>query len=61
VTGLLTMNCSSLAYAELYSTFAHLVRRFDLVNAGTTDHDMDWKDAFTPMRHGHFVVKSRAL
>jgi len=55
------MNCSSLAYAELYSTFAHLVRRFDLMNAGTTDHDMDWEDAFTPMRHGHFVVKPKAL
>jgi len=61
MTDILTTIGPVLPYAELYSTFAHLVRRFDSVNDGATDHDMDWKDAFTPMCHGHFVVKPIAL
>lgn len=56
-------NClgMNLAYAELYNTFAHLVRRFDLINDGTTEHDMDWSDAFTPSFFGNLKVKLRAV
>ncbi|EXJ53868.1 hypothetical protein A1O7_09204 [Cladophialophora yegresii CBS 114405] len=50
----------NLAYAELYATFAHLARRFDLVNDGTTDEMMDWKDSYTPSFKGSLRVKPRA-
>lgn len=51
----------NLAYAELYTTFAHLVRRFDLVNDGTTDEDMDWIDTFVPSFKGRLRVKLLAV
>ncbi|KIW50904.1 hypothetical protein PV05_09681 [Exophiala xenobiotica] len=56
-------NCigQNLAYAELYKGFAHLVRRFDIVNAETTHHDMDWQDAFTPRFNGHLKVRLQAV
>lgn len=47
----------NLAYAELNTTFAHLVRRFDLLNDGTTEEDMDWTDTFTPRFKGTLKVK----
>jgi hypothetical protein len=56
----LLIGSSSLAYAELYTTFAHLARRFDLVNAGTTSEMMDWTDAFTPRFRGNLKVQLRA-
>ncbi|OCT46388.1 benzoate 4-monooxygenase cytochrome P450 [Cladophialophora carrionii] len=51
---------SSLAYAELYTTFARLARRFDLVNDGTTGEMMDWTDSYTPRFKGSLKVKPRA-
>jgi len=51
----------NLAYAELYLTFAHLVRRFDVVNDGTTDEDMDWTDCFVPRFKGGLKVKLHAV
>ncbi|KIW94443.1 uncharacterized protein Z519_04419 [Cladophialophora bantiana CBS 173.52] len=56
-------NCigMNLAYAELYTTFAHLVRRFDIINDGTANEMMDWTDAFTPRFNGNLKVKLRAL
>jgi len=52
-------NCigMNLAYAELYTTLACLVERFDLINDGTTDEDMDWTDCFTPRFKGNLKVK----
>jgi cytochrome P450 len=49
----------SLAYAELNTVFAHLARRFDIINAGTTDEMMDWRDTYTPLLNGHLRVKLR--
>ncbi|KAJ9605319.1 hypothetical protein H2200_009976 [Cladophialophora chaetospira] len=51
-------NCMgmNLAYAELYTTFAHLAHTFDILNDGTTDEMMDWTDAFTPRLKGHLKV-----
>ncbi|KIW26376.1 uncharacterized protein PV07_09476 [Cladophialophora immunda] len=56
-------NCigMNLAYAELHNTFAHLVRRFDIMNDGTTDEMMDWTDTFTPRFKGNLKVKVRAI
>ncbi|OAP56011.1 hypothetical protein AYL99_10163 [Fonsecaea erecta] len=56
-------NCigMNLAYAELHATFAHLVRRFDISNDGTTDEMMEWTDAFTPRFRGQLNVKLRAI
>ncbi|EXJ53756.1 uncharacterized protein A1O5_13005 [Cladophialophora psammophila CBS 110553] len=55
------VSSTSLAYAELYTTFAHLVRRFDIINDGTTNEMMDWTDGFTPRFKGNLKVKLRAL
>lgn len=54
-------NCigQNLAWAELYYAFAYLFTRFDLENAGTTDRDMDWHDAFVVATFGHLNVKAR--
>jgi hypothetical protein len=46
----------SLAYAELFTTFAYVFRRFDLQLSGTTEHDMDWTDCYTPATFGHLKV-----
>ncbi|KIX97850.1 uncharacterized protein Z520_06628 [Fonsecaea multimorphosa CBS 102226] len=56
-------NCigTNLAYAELHATYAHLVRRFDILNDGTTDEMMDWTDAFTPRFKGTLKVKVRSV
>ena len=52
-------NCigMNLVMAELYTVLAHLIRRFDLVNAGTTAYDMDFRDCFTPRSNGHLKVR----
>ena len=47
---------SSLAYAQLYLTFAHLMRRFDLALYETTAEDMVWDDCFTPKTRKHLRV-----
>lgn len=46
----------SVAYAELYLTLAHLVRRFEISNNGTTDADLQWKDCLTAVTKGHLKV-----
>lgn len=46
----------NLAYAELDLIVAHLYRRFDVSNAGTTDADMQWKDCLAPVTKGHLKV-----
>lgn len=51
----------NLAYAELYTIMAHLVRRFDIENAGTTDKDMAWLDRYTPHINGHLDVRFKAV
>ena len=49
----------NLAYAELYNTFAYVFRRFQFMNDGTTERDMEWHDAFTPATFGHLKIKVR--
>jgi cytochrome P450 len=51
----------SLAYAELNTAYAHIVRRFDLINAGTTNEDIDWKDNYVPRFKGNLKVQLKAL
>ena len=38
----------SLAHMELYVFITHLLRRFELVLAGTTERDMVWDDMVIP-------------
>jgi hypothetical protein len=52
---------SSLAYAELYLTVAHLFRRFDLTLHDTTAATMEWDDCFTPKTKGHLKVLIKEL
>lgn len=47
----------NLAYAEMFITLAHIVRRFDFENAGTTEEGMTWLDRFTPQFKGKFNVR----
>ena len=47
----------SLAYAELYLTFSHLMRRFDLELYETTARDMEWDDCYTPKTRKHLRVR----
>ena len=47
---------SNVAYAELYLTLAHLFRRFDVSNYGTSEADMEWDDCFVPVTRGHLKV-----
>ncbi|KAK6376530.1 hypothetical protein LTS17_007125 [Exophiala oligosperma] len=56
-------NCigQNLALAELHQAIAHLVERFDFVNSGTTDHDMDWQDKFTPRCMRRLKVKLKVV
>lgn len=51
----------NLAYAEFYSAMAHLVRHFDIENAGTRDHEMNWFDTYTPRMNGHLKVRLRPV
>ena len=46
----------NLAYAELHLTLAHLFRRFELSNHGTSEADMQWDDYITPVTRGHLKV-----
>ena len=47
---------SNLAHAELNLTLAHLFRRFDISNHGTSERDMQWDDCFSPVTKGHLMV-----
>lgn len=47
---------NSLAWAELYICFAHMFRRFEFENAGTTTETMTWTDYFVPYTKGHLMV-----
>lgn len=49
----------NLAYAELHLILAHLFRRFEIANFGTSDADMEWDDCFAPMTRGHLKVSVR--
>lgn len=51
----------SLAYAELFTTFAYLFRKFDLEVYDTTEHDMDWHDCYTPATFGHLKVRVKSI
>lgn len=44
------------AYAELYLTLAHVFRRFEISNNGTTDADLEWKDCLVPIPKRHLKV-----
>ena len=55
----LTLIFTSLAYAELYITFAYVFRKYDFTLNETTEHDMEWHDAFTPATFGHLKVNVR--
>lgn len=46
----------SLAWAELYICFAHMFRRFEIENAGTTSRGMEWLDYFVPYTREHLMV-----
>ena len=45
-----------LAHAELHLITAHLFRRFELSNMGTSAADMEWDDRMAIMRRGHLKV-----
>ncbi|KAI9784345.1 MAG: hypothetical protein M1839_002406 [Geoglossum umbratile] len=45
-----------LATAELYLTFAHLFRRFELKVHETTAEDMEWDDYYVTVFRGHLKV-----
>lgn len=47
---------SSLAYALLYLTIAHLMRRFDLALYETTAEDMEWEDCYMPQTRNHLRI-----
>lgn len=49
----------NLAYAELFYTFAYLFRNFELELFETTQHDMEWHDAFVVATFGHLRAKVR--
>ncbi|MCJ1354666.1 MAG: hypothetical protein MMC33_004655 [Icmadophila ericetorum] len=51
----------NLAYAELYLTFAHLFRNFDLSPYQTSAADMDWGDYFITVTRGHLKVRLQEL
>lgn len=52
----MSLKSYSLAYAELFTTFAYVFRRFDLQLFDTTADDMDWHDCYTPATFGHLKV-----
>ena len=56
-TALLLISNFSLANSELLSTIAHTFRRFELELVDTSEHDMEWKDCFTPRFHGALKVR----
>jgi cytochrome P450 len=49
----------NLAYAELHYTIAYLLRCFELEVVETTEHDMDWHDAFVVATYGHLKVTAK--
>ena len=52
---------TNLAYAELFYTFAYLIRNFELELFDTTERDMEWHDAFVVATFGHLKVKVRKV
>ena len=46
----------NVAYAELYLVVAHLFRRFEILNDGTSDRDMEWDDCIVAMKKGLLKV-----
>lgn len=46
-----------LAHAEMALLLAHLLRRFELSNAGTTAADMRWDDCIILMIRGPLMVR----
>ena len=50
---------SSLAYTELYLTLGHLFCKFDMTLHGTSDADMELKDAVVAKTMGELKVKLR--
>ncbi|OAP62024.1 hypothetical protein AYL99_04227 [Fonsecaea erecta] len=51
----------NLAHAELYLTFAYLVRTFDLMPYDMKPADMEWKDNFVVTTKGHLRVTVRKV
>lgn len=51
----------NLAYAEFYTAMAHLVRHYDIENAGTTQDEINWADTYTPHMNGHLKVKLKPV
>ncbi|KAF4550001.1 Cytochrome P450-like protein 64 [Elsinoe fawcettii] len=51
----------NLANAEVINAFAHVFRRFQVTNAGTTEADMDFKDCFTRRWNGPLKVNLEKL
>jgi hypothetical protein len=51
----------SLAYAELFTTLGYVFRKFDLQLCGTTEHEMNWHDCYTPATFGHLKVTIKEL
>ena len=49
----------NLAYASLHLFLAHIIHRFEISNAGTTDADMQWDDCGVPKTRGHLTVTVR--
>lgn len=46
----------NLAHAELHLTLAHLFRRFEISNHGTSGADLQWDDCLVPKTKGHLKV-----
>lgn len=46
----------NVAYAELHLTLAHLFRRFEISNNGTSDADLQWKDCLVTLAKGDLKV-----
>lgn len=49
----------NVAYAELHLALAHLVRRSEIVNNGTSGADTHRDDCIAPMKQGHLKVMAR--
>jgi len=44
---------------EMYMAIAYIIRRFELVLAGTTEKDMVWDDMVIPQFHGDLKVTTK--
>ena len=50
---------NSLAYSELYLSFAYIFRLLKLEVHDTTRQDLEWRDFYAPMTKGHLKVAVR--